>query len=120
MLYGDGSAQLMVVTKNTEGNMGLLDKAKESIERAKDISLDLVSDENLASMKESVAKAKNISLDLVSDENLASMIMAACTKQDNVNEALKTKGSMYRIKGIDLVMGIPPQVVFSIRREFGD
>ena len=77
--------------------MGLLDKAKESI-----------------------TKAKAISLDLVSDENLASMIMAACTKQDNVNEALKTKGSMIRIDGIDLVMGIPPQVVFSIRRKFGD
>ena len=77
--------------------MGLLDKAKESIEKAKDISLDLVS-----------------------DENLASMIVAACTKQENVNEALKTKGSIYRIAGIDLVMGIPPKVVFSIHREFGD
>ena len=77
--------------------MGLLDKAKESIERAKDISLDLVS-----------------------DENLASMIMAACTKQDNVNEALKTKGSIYRINGIDLEMGIPPKVVYAIRREFDE
>ena len=100
--------------------MGLLDKAKESVEKAKDISLDLVSDENLTSMKESVAKAKDTSLDLVSDENLASMIMAACTKQENVNEELKTKGSMYRIAGIDVVMGIPPKVVFSIHREFGD
>ena len=77
--------------------MGLLDKAKESAE-----------------------KAKEISLDLVSDKNLASMIMAACTKQENVNEELKTKGSMYRIAGIDVVMGIPPKVVFSIHREFGD
>ena len=77
--------------------MGLLDKAKESIEKAKDISLDLVS-----------------------DENLASIIVAACTKQENVNEALKTKGSIYRIAGIDLVMGIPPKIVFSIHREFGD
>jgi len=100
--------------------MGLLDKAKESAEKAKDISLDLVSDKNLASMKESVGKAKDISLDLVSDKNLASMIMAACTKQENVNEELKTKGSMYRIAGIDVVMGIPPKVVFSIHREFGD
>jgi hypothetical protein len=48
------------------------------------------------------------------------MIMAACTKQENVNEELKTKGSMYRIAGIDVVMGIPPKVVFSIHREFGD
>ena len=100
--------------------MGLLDKAKESVEKAKDISLDLVSDENLTSMKESVAKAKDTSLDLVSDENLASMIMAACTKQENVNEELKTKGSMYRIAGIDVVMGIPPKVVFSIHMGFGD
>jgi len=110
----------MNITKNTEENMGLLDKAKESVEKAKDISLDLVSDENLASMKESVANAKDISLDLVSDESLAGMIMAACTKQENVNEELKTKGSMYRIAGIDVVMGIPPKVVFSIHREFGD
>ncbi|SVD17025.1 uncharacterized protein METZ01_LOCUS369879 [marine metagenome] len=87
----------MNITKNTEENMGLLDKAKESVEKAKDISLDLVS-----------------------DENLASMIVAACTKQENVNEALKTKGSIYRIADIDLVMGIPPKVVFSIHREFGD
>ena len=77
--------------------MGLLDKAKGSVEKAKDISLDLVS-----------------------DENLANMIMAACTKQENVNEELKAKGSMYRIAGIDVVMGIPPKVVFSIHREFGD
>ena len=77
--------------------MGLLDKAKGSVEKAKDISLDLVS-----------------------DENLANMIMAACTKQENVNEELKTKGSMYRIAGIDVVMGLPPKVVFSIHREFGD
>ena len=77
--------------------MGLLDKAKESAE-----------------------KAKEISLDLVSDKNLASMIMAACTKQENVNEELKTKGSMYRIAGIDVVMGLPPKVVFSIHGEFGD
>ena len=84
-------------TATMREHMGLLDKAKGSVEKAKDISLDLVS-----------------------DENLASMIVAACTKQENVNEALKTKGSIYRISGIDLVMGIPPKVVFSIHREFGD
>jgi hypothetical protein len=70
--------------------------------------------------KESVEKAKDISLDLVSDENLANMIMVACTKQDNVNEALQTKGSMYRIHGIDLEMGIPPKIIYSIRREFDE
>ena len=74
--------------------MGLLDRAKESVEKARDISLDLVS-----------------------DENLAKMIMVACTKQDNVNEALKSKGSIYRIDGVDLEMGIPPKVVYAIRRE---
>ena len=75
--------------------MGLLDRAKESVEKAKDISLDLVS-----------------------DENLANIIMIACAKQDNVNEALKTRGSQYRIHGIDLEMGIPPKVIYAIRREF--
>ena len=77
--------------------MGLLDKAKESVEKAKDISLDLVS-----------------------DDNLANMIIVACTKQDNVNEALRTKGSIYRIHGIDLEMGIPPKIVYAIRREFDE
>ena len=77
--------------------MGLLDRAKQSVEKARDISLDLVS-----------------------DENLASMIVAACTKQENVNEALKTKGSIYRIHGIDLEMGIPPKIVYAIRREFDE
>ena len=74
--------------------MGLLDKAKQSVEKARDISLDLIS-----------------------DENLANMIMIACTKQENVNEALKAQGSIYRIQGIDLEMGIPPKVVYAIRRE---
>jgi len=77
--------------------MGLIDRAKQSVE-----------------------KAKNISLDLVSDENLANMIMVACAKQDNVNEALKTKGSIYRIHGVDIEMGIPPKVVYAIRREFDE
>ena len=49
--------------------MGLLDKAKGSVEKVKDISLDLVS-----------------------DENLANMIMAACTKQENVNEEFRADG----------------------------
>mgnify|MGYP001263908298 CR=1 FL=1 len=74
--------------------MGLLDKAKQSVEKARDISLDLIS-----------------------DENLANMIMVACTKQENVNEALKAQGSIYRIQGTDLGMGIPPKVVYAIRRE---
>ena len=77
--------------------MGLLDRAKESVEKAKDISLDLVS-----------------------DDNLANIIMVACTKQDNVNKALKTKGSIYRINGVDIEMGIPPKVVYAIRREFDE
>jgi hypothetical protein len=70
--------------------------------------------------KQSVEKARDISLDLVSDENIANMIIVACTKQDNVNEALKTKGSIYRIHGIDLEMGIPPKIVYAIRREIDE
>ena len=77
--------------------MGLLDRAKQTVEKARDISLDLVS-----------------------DDNIADMIIVACTKQDNVNEALKTKGSIYRIHGIDLEMGIPPKIIYAIRREFDE
>jgi hypothetical protein len=78
-------------------DMGLLDKAKESVEKAKDISLDLVS-----------------------DENLANMIMVACTKQEHVNQALMSKGSIYRIQGVDLEMGLPPKVTYAIRREIDE
>ena len=77
--------------------MGLLDRAKQSVEKARDISLDLVN-----------------------DENLANMIVVACAKQDNVNEALKAKGSVYRIHGVDLEMGIPPKVVYAIRKVFDE
>ncbi len=68
--------------------------------------------------KQTVKKVKDISIDLVSDEQLASMIIVACAKQDKVNEALKTKGSSYRIQGIDIEMGIPPKVVYAIRKDF--
>ncbi len=68
--------------------------------------------------KETVSKVKDVASDLVGDETLANMIIAASTKLDSVNEALKAKGSGYRIHGVDIEMGIPPKVIYAVRREF--
>ena len=77
--------------------MSIFDKAKDSV-------------------KETAQKVKDKSTDLVSDDQLANLIIAATEKQDNVNEALKAKGSDYRISGVDVEMGIPPGIVFGISK----
>ena len=77
--------------------MSIFDKAKESV-------------------KETAKKVKDVSTDLVSDDQLANIIIAATAKQDKVNEALKAKGSDYRIGGVDVEMGIPPGIVFGISK----
>ena len=77
--------------------MSIFDKAKDSV-------------------KETAQKVKDKSTDLVSDDQLADLIIAATKKQDNVNEALKAKGSDYRIGGVDVEMGIPPSIVFGISK----
>jgi hypothetical protein len=83
--------------------MGLFDKAKDS--------------ELLSKAKELAGKAKDKSFDLIGDETLAEMIMAAVSKQEDVNKVLKERGSNYRISDIEVEMGVPPKIIFGIRRK---
>ncbi len=68
-------------------------------------------------------KAKQISnkvvdkaVDFSSDELIADTIIKAVKKQEKVNAILQEKNSNYRVSELDLQMGIPPTVVFGIRR----
>ena len=83
--------------------MGILNKAKDS--------------ELLSKAKKMAGKLKDKPLDLIGDETLAEMIMAAVSKQEDVNKVLKEKGSNYRISDIEIEMGIPPKLIFGIRRK---
>ena len=83
--------------------MSLFNKAKDS--------------ELLSKAKKMVGKVKDKSLDLIGDETLAEMIMAAVSKQEDVNKVLEEKGSNYRISDIEIEMGIPPKLIFGIRRK---
>lgn len=80
--------------------MGLFDKAKELSEMVGD-------------------KVSEKSNEFISDEFLSEKIMKAVEKQEKVNTILKEKGSNYRILDLDLVMSIPPSIVFGIRRVSG-
>jgi len=51
-----------------------------------------------------------------SDEIIANTIIKAVEKQEKINSILKSRGANYRVSGIDLQMGIPPVVVFGVRR----
>jgi hypothetical protein len=83
--------------------MSLFNKAKDS--------------ELLSKAKKMAGKLKDKSLDLIGDETLAEMIMAAVSKQEDVNKVLEGKGSNYRISDIEIEMGIPPKLIFGIRRK---
>ncbi|MBF0263704.1 MAG: hypothetical protein HQL46_00400 [Gammaproteobacteria bacterium] len=73
--------------------MGLLDKAKELSDK----------------VNESVTKFS-------SDEVIANTVIKAVDKQEKVNAILEAKGCNYRIADIELGMGIPPSVSFSVKR----
>ena len=83
--------------------MSIFNKAKDS--------------ELLSKAKKMAGKLKDKPLDLIGDETLAEMIMAAVSKQEDVNKVLNEKGSNYRISDIEIEMGIPPKLIFGIRRK---
>ena len=66
--------------------------------------------------KEISSKVVDKSVEFSSDELIANTIIKAVEKQDKVNKILEEKGSNYRVNDIDLKMGIPPTVVFGIRK----
>ena len=83
--------------------MSIFNKAKDS--------------ELFSKAKKMAGKLKDKPLDLIGNETLAEMIMAAVSKQEDVNKVLKEKGSNYRISDIEIEMGIPPKLIFGIRRK---
>jgi hypothetical protein len=42
---------------------------------------------------------------------------SAVSKQEDVNKVLKEKGSNYRISDVEIEMGVPPKLIFGIRRK---
>jgi len=66
--------------------------------------------------KQISSKVADKAADFSSDELLADTIIKAVKKQEKVNAILKEKNSNYRVSELDLQMGIPPTVVFGIRR----
>lgn len=66
--------------------------------------------------KELSGKMMDKTVEFSSDEIIADTIMAAMKKQEKVNEVLRQRGSNYRVNGVDLEMGVPPKVIFGVRR----
>jgi len=77
--------------------MGLMDKAKEAASKASE-----------------KASEKMSAFD--SDSIIAEAIIKAVEKQEKVNNLLFESNSNYRVDGIELSMGIPPTVTFSVGR----
>ena len=68
-------------------------------------------------------KAKGLSdkvmekaVDFSSDELIADTIIKAVEKQEKINRILESRGANYRISDIELGMGVPPSVSFSVTR----
>lgn len=70
----------------------------------------------LEKAKQAGNNIKDKSLDLLSDEKLADLVIKAVERQEGVNDVLKQRNSNYRVSDIDLEMGLPPKIVFGIRR----
>ena len=48
---------------------------------------------------------------------LANFIMKHTSKQEHINEILKSKGSNYRIGNVEIEVGVPPKVVLVVERQ---
>jgi len=73
----------------------------------------------LGKAKELTSKAVDRAVEFSSDELIADTVIKAVEKQEKVNDILEKRGSNYRVSEMDLQMGIPPTVVFGIRRISG-
>ena len=54
------------------------------------------------------------------DEFFADYIIKQTDKQEHINELLASKGSNYRIANVEIEVGIPPKVVYSIDKQSND
>ena len=50
------------------------------------------------------------------DDFMANFIIKQTTKQEHINEILKSKGSKYRIGSVEVEVGIPPKAVYAIEK----
>ncbi len=66
--------------------------------------------------KELSGKVMDKTMAFSSDELIADTIIMSMKKQEKVNAILKQRGSNYRITGVDLEMGVPPKMIFAVRR----
>jgi len=66
--------------------------------------------------KELSDKVMDKTQEFSSDEIIADTIIVAMKKQEKVNAILKQRGSNYRVSGVDLEMGVPPKMIFGVRR----
>jgi hypothetical protein len=55
--------------------------------------------------------------DLGGDELIVNTIIRAVDKHHRVNRLLEEKECDYRVSGIDVELGLPPKVAFSVARE---
>lgn len=70
--------------------------------------------------KEISGKVISKTLEFSSDGLIADAIELSVSKQEKVNAVLKERDSKYRIRTIDLEMGIPPKVIFNICKVSGE
>ena len=75
--------------------MSLIDKAKDAADSVK-------------------GKASDKS---IGDEFLADYIIKFTGKQEHINEILDSKGSSYHIGGMEVEVGVPPKVVYTIEKK---
>ncbi len=66
--------------------------------------------------KELSGRVMDKTVEFSSDELIADTIIMSMKKQEKVNAILKQRGSNYRVSGVDLEMGVPPKMIFGVRR----
>ena len=54
---------------------------------------------------------------VLGDDLIADLIIKYGSKKEHINEILQEKGSDYRIGGMELEMGLPPKVNFTIEEQ---
>ncbi len=69
--------------------------------------------------KELSGRVMDKTVEFSSDELIADTIIMSMKKQEKVNAILKQRGSNYRVSGVDLEMGVPPKMIFGVRRPVG-
>ena len=60
--------------------------------------------------------AEKASDKVLGDDLIAELIIKYGAKKEHVNQVLEEKGADYRISGLELEMGLPPKMIFSIKK----